>query len=194
MLHRLRHLGRWLDAADVGGWLMIYGGLGLIGLTLLTPAWLDLRHVAHDRRRVQAHWQQLRDQHLRYAAFLDAARSDDPLLLQRLAWWELNLKPAGVEPLLPPQLAKGRLGSFQQMLAAPTESPPTDTRANDPPASRLVRWTTGPHRPILLVAGAVLIGLGLISNLDPRDPGDPGTAGRDADPDADDGDTARGLD
>ena len=83
----------------VPGWLFLLSGMALIGLTVLVKPWMQCNQLRrqHDLMQVQA--QNLGHQQEAYQRFYSMLQSRDPVLLQRLAYHYLNLKPVGVAVL-----------------------------------------------------------------------------------------------
>lgn len=97
--------------AALPGWLLLGAGLALMAAVVLTPAWLDWHKLAWQREVVEAQSEHLAAQAARYERFHVALRRDDPVVLERLAYVELGLKPADKTPLpgapLTPGLEEG---------------------------------------------------------------------------------------
>lgn len=163
----LRGVSDGIERADLGGWLPLLGGLGLIALTVLAPAYRDVQQARTQRARLNleavAHVEQLR----RYEELIASVRRDDPIILQRLAWHELRLKPVGAEVLGGRPADRRPRAAYDQWVqphrAAIASEPPLL-----PPDSLADRLVNGPRRPVLLVIGAALIGYGLFTSLRPR--------------------------
>lgn len=82
--------------SHVPGWMFLLGGMALIGLTVLVKPWVqcDQLRRQHDLMQAQAH--SLGRQQEAYQRFYSMLQSRDPVLLQRLAYHYLSLKPVGV--------------------------------------------------------------------------------------------------
>ena len=74
---------------------MLAGGLALLAMATLTPAWLELNRLDEQRARMQQQARAMTDQTGRYDAFLAAVLADDPVLIERLAYTQLRLEPVG---------------------------------------------------------------------------------------------------
>ena len=144
------------------GWLFLIGGLALLGLTLVMPGWMSLRELEWQRDVMQTQLEHLQAQHERYAAFFAALQSDDPVLLEHLAYTQLHFKPAGKE-LLP----SGESGELSASIAAWLHEPLPQVGAQIEPLapinSSLVRLTTGYSRFVLFGAAIACIGAGVAS-------------------------------
>lgn len=90
-------------AAALPGWLLLIGGLALLAMAVLTPAWLEHERLAWERDVLAAQTEHLSEQAERYAELHTALAEEDPVLLERLAFVELGLKPVDKTPLLPEQ-------------------------------------------------------------------------------------------
>ena len=77
------------------GWLFLVGGLALIALALLTPAWVDCCQLRWQRDmlgdRVEG-WANVKQ---RCQQYHEALQSDDPVLIECLAFDHLRFKPVG---------------------------------------------------------------------------------------------------
>jgi len=71
------------------------GGMALIAMTLLTPAWVQCRQLNWHRQLMRVQADRLAQQEQAYRQFDQDLESHDPVLLQRLAFSYLHLKPAG---------------------------------------------------------------------------------------------------
>lgn len=87
--------------AALPGWLLLAGGLALVALAVLTPQWMENQRLAWQRTVLEAQTRHLTDQAQRYAELHEALAEGDPVLLERVAFVELGLKPRGKQPLLP---------------------------------------------------------------------------------------------
>ena len=170
-LRRRRTIHHLLEALP--GWLLTVSGLVLLGLALLTPVWMSCRELSWQHELMQVQVEQLSAQKQRYQWFDQALDRDDPVLLERLAYTQLNLKPVGKTLLSEPARWDGPLlvtnPDIQALLAAddgarlPAEDcsaqtwlarPMPTVAAYQPVQSRLTRLTTG-HSRVLLMIGAV---------------------------------------
>lgn len=88
-------------AAALPGWLLLVGGLALVALGVLTPQWLENERLAWRQTVLTAQTAHLTAQAERYTELHQALAEEDPVLLERVAFVELGLKPVGKTPLLP---------------------------------------------------------------------------------------------
>lgn len=84
------------------GWMFLLSGLTLLGFAIITPAWQECRELEQQRELLKLQAQRISEQSLAYAQFEKALATDDPVLLERLAFFHLRLKPAGATPLIGP--------------------------------------------------------------------------------------------
>lgn len=158
------------------GWLLVLCGLAIVGAAVLIPAWLEVRQLTwqHDVMALQAG--QLETQAQGYERFREALASDDPVLLERLAYVHLRLKPAGVTPLFATSSRRGQeasildpSASIDAWLHTPLPQEGVDYRPYQPIQSRMVRLTTGLSRLVVLGAGLCFIAAGLAATPMPDD-------------------------
>jgi len=148
-------------------------GVGVIGLALLAPTALEVRQLHARRAAAKGAHAQLTAEKANYVRFVRSVRRGDRLLLQRLALQELHLKPAGartIELISTRRPPVEQRASYVPWLDAGQATATEPQPAPDAPwpiaaDSTLVRLTTGPSRPLVLVAGCVLVGMGLITSL-----------------------------
>lgn len=164
---------RFLDRllAPLPAHLFIISGMTLLGLAMVMPAWLESRELAWRVSLMKVQAERLSEQAKGYREFNDALAADDPVLLERLAFYHLRLKPAGSEPLMAafPASTTARTPtaaatpSIEQMLHRPLPDPGNTTTPYQPPRTRLVLLTTGPMRMGVILAGALCLLAGLTS-------------------------------
>jgi len=168
--------------SHVPGWMFLLSGVALIGLTVLVKPWMqcDQLRRQHDLMQVQAH--NLGCQQEAYQRFYSMLQSRDPVLLQRLAYHYLNLKPVGVAVLhgfadgpssaMPRGLADWD-GPASRFVSGPEPSdtveswlyrPVPDALPSLPEAqTRLVRLTSGWQRFVVIGAGLLCLGAACLS-------------------------------
>lgn len=170
----------WSERAATGsaglpGWMLMLCGLAIVGAALLIPPWLEVRQLAWQKQVMELQATQLETQAHTYERFREALASDDPVLLERLAFVHLRVKPVGVEPLAVPVLRGGGAGilepsaSIDAWLHTPLPREGVDYRPYQPIQSRLVRLTTGLSRLVLLGAGLCFVAAGLMATPWPDD-------------------------
>jgi len=162
-------------------WVYLLAGLGLLGATVLVPAWLDLKDIRWQRDALQAEVESYKQQVQRYERFSAALDRRDPGLIQRLAQQQFNLstpgervmtlQTVGVERasqrLLPdpycvdPLQRAAPVDGIDALLARTAPAPPPDPKAEPIRASMIVRLTTGEHRMGLVAVGGIFFFVGL---------------------------------
>ena len=169
----------------VGGllsWVFVTVGVGAIAAATLIPAYLDTLDTREQRKLIEIKAQQLREERDRYNDFYLALQANDPILLERLAFTQLRLKPVGTDT--------ADLGPIDA--AAVIDSPDPDTihqvamqwrssqsveywlsrpdlkrqaqmtvEIQRPRDTRLIRTATGEYRPFVAGFGALVLLLGV---------------------------------
>ncbi|MEM8783262.1 MAG: hypothetical protein AAGE65_10475 [Planctomycetota bacterium] len=171
-------LGRAIDALP--GMVMVLGGLALIAMATLVPAWRELDRLDAQRAFIAQQAEALIDQQQRYEDFHTALAAEDPVLLERLAYTQLRREPidrktvesGGVSEALSPsaavldELPPGDIDRWLRVEppspgeseAWPDASPAATAGAS---SSRMVRLAGGTMRFVLLAAGAMCVVAGL---------------------------------
>ncbi|MEX0653341.1 MAG: hypothetical protein WD534_01245 [Phycisphaeraceae bacterium] len=122
--------------AALPGWLFLIGALTLLALMLLTPAWLHGREMAWKQQFMQAQLEHLEAQQQRYQQFHAALQSHDPVLLERLAFTHLRLKPADKQLLDP--------AGSTAMVATPSGPAGSATPGDRLPSAAVEAWLAEP--------------------------------------------------
>ena len=167
-------------AVHLPGWFFLICGLALIGLTVVLPVRRDLARMQWRRDLMQLQTDRLAEQRDSYDQFHAALTSDDPIVLQRLAYYQLHLKPAGTDPLAPPGAPTSASDSgetqdwddmptIEALLHRPVPREGVNCRAPLPPDSRLTRLTSGTSRLILLAVGLVFVYVGMLLPIGTED-------------------------
>ncbi len=159
-------------------WVMLLAGIVTVAATLLVGPYLENRQLDWQRQVIQQRATVHDSQRQAYDRMLVALKSDDPILLQRLAYHYLRLKPTGARLLTPtnpttnlraattpsPTLAPlgERVTTIETWMAQGMPPPPVLPAPQTTLDARLVRLTTGPLRPMVAAAGALAIALGLV--------------------------------
>jgi len=81
------------------GWLLFLGGFAVLGAAILLPSWRTARQLAAQRSVLRLQAEHLASQQEAYGRFHEALAQRHPVLLQRLAFGHLGLKPVGTEML-----------------------------------------------------------------------------------------------
>ncbi len=172
MLGRCAPFLRFVD--HLAGWLLLTCGMAMLGAAVLAPAWHGAWKLASQRDVLRAQVQHLGEQERSYRRFHQALAQNDPVLLQRLAYQYLRLKPVATTllrlPGEPYALHDGGLGDesepaqvdlgvgawLHRPLPAATAAPAFHR------ASRLATIMEGPARLTLLVSGVVCLLMGML--------------------------------
>lgn len=168
--------------APVGrGWMLLVAGMVLLGSGLVVQTWSQCRELDWYHRLMLIQERQLTRQEEKYRGFHDALASADPVLIERLAYHVLHLKPVGAAIIptpapspfayparrsvtavgtqpQPPQQAS----SIEDWLNVPIPQLNVDYPPPQPVRSALVRMSTGTKRLGVILVGAICIGLGLL--------------------------------
>jgi cell division protein FtsL len=163
--------------AQVPGWLFLLVGLTLVALAVLTPAWMGCQRSAWRHEVMQARAEAAQREHRRYQQFHTALKQGDPLLLERLAYAQLRMKPTDTRLAGPPADSPVPGGSDARPRTGPTGEPamlpivdwlavpmPRVGQQLDPfqpRDTRLTRLATGPSRWVMLAAGLLFAVAGL---------------------------------
>jgi hypothetical protein len=162
MLRLLRKFGDLLDALDLGGWLCVVSGMAIVSVTVLAPAWLDVRELRYEQAILRRQAALLDARRQNYEGFVQAIERDDPMLLTRLAWHHLRLSWLEPQVVEVGQAVDGQTLRVDEWMR-PTASQLPAVEPLDPlPESRLVRLVLGPPRPWVLAMGGWLILVGLL--------------------------------
>ncbi len=171
------------------GWLMMAAGLAVLGACLLFPVWQENQQLQWRLNLMRQQADRLAQLDRDYQRFHEAIVQRDPILLQRLAFYHLRLKPTDADLLLPvqPLTPDWSTVSLQRNLAAPSAvaAPPLPVETllsthiptaldvpPPPPApdTLLMRLTIGDLRPVGLSLGLVIVYLGLVWPREERTP------------------------
>ncbi|MHC4997188.1 MAG: hypothetical protein ACYTGQ_19290 [Planctomycetota bacterium] len=165
MAKTLNFIGDTLDRVDAAGWLLLVCGVAVIAITVLIPPWLSEKQL---ESQAQALYRQAcLDEILltNSQAFVRALERGDPLLMQRLAYHHLNLKPIGAEVIFDSALQTDQPVPSMDQWVRPTLAPiHVNAEKYTLPDTRLVRLITGASRPWVLAMGGWLVLMGLLMN------------------------------
>lgn len=166
MPRRTVTIGSLLDRLDIGGWLLLITGGAIIGFTLLAPAWRDLKVLEHRRDGIAYQAALLGTNIQNYNQFLEDLENEDPVLMERLAWYQLHMQPKGTQALdeMTP-MDDSRKGNPIEWLKPAID--PTFHHASQPnlPDTRLMRLALGPARPWVMALGAWLLFFALLTKI-----------------------------
>lgn len=121
----LRPLWRFTERvlAPLPGWMFLISGMAIVGLALLVPTWMEWRELKWRLDLMRLQTQRIVEQHDRFKQFNEALASDDPILLERLAFYHLSLKREGLTPL-----QVGTVAAPAKPLISRTSNPAPDAR------------------------------------------------------------------
>lgn len=74
-------------------------GLTLVAIGILVPAWEESRKLAWDLDLMREQQRRLASQEKNFKQFDDALAADDPIVIERMAYLQLRLKPVGTDPI-----------------------------------------------------------------------------------------------
>jgi hypothetical protein len=158
--------------SQLPGWLFLLTGLTLIALAVLTPAWLACREARHRHAVIEARAEAVARETDRYRQFHTALKARDPLLLERLAYAQLRMKPADARLARPVpgggeatarQPAAPAMIPIADWLDVPTPRVGEQLDPYEPMNTRLTRLATGTSRWAMLAAGLCCAAGGLLA-------------------------------
>lgn len=177
MTARFGHV--WLRAAEhAPGFLAVVAGVAVLSAMVLVPAHRERERVEWRRDVMAAQADHLAALAERYDAFLHALAAGEPVLLERLAYSQLKLRPTGKSPM--PRGYDKRPGGAERYavdpgfsrlddpanlhawLSQPLPQVGRELAAHRPVRTRLDRLSTGQSRVGLIIAGGMLIFGGLL--------------------------------
>lgn len=178
--------------ATLPGWMLLLGGVAMVAMITLVPPWLECRRLDWQAQVMALQTQQLTGQQIAYEQFLTALREDDPVVVERMAYYHLRLKPVGTSTLdelqqmqttqaavynqlaghsygmvngaavLPLNKVWSTLPTIEDLLAKPLYRPSQYCPAGVVPDSRMVRLVSGPARHLMLGFGVLCLFFGLL--------------------------------
>jgi len=87
--------------AALPGWIMLVCGTAMVVVCLLGQSWLEQQRLMSHLQLIQQQARQMERQQVSYREFHQALKQQDPLLLERLAFYHLRLKPLNTQTLGP---------------------------------------------------------------------------------------------
>lgn len=156
--------------ASLPGWLLLLGGITLMAMALLTPAWLALRDLQWQQDVMEAQVHRLLQQQQRYAAFLAALESEDPVLLEHLAYTQLRMVPTGKDVLEGAGGIALADASVAEWLYQPMPRLGQEMPLLPELNSRMTRLTSGPMRMLLCIAALTCAAAGVFWRGKTHDP------------------------
>jgi hypothetical protein len=152
-------------------------------MVLITPEWMGWRELVWQRDVLKIQSERLETQRASYEQFNDALAADDPVLLERLAFTQLRVKPAGKRLINDlwavagpdsgatpgaAQASDGQLYAGSEVIESWLASPQPVVGRDIQPLrvidSRLTRLTRGPARYVLLTVAVLCLVAGLLPN------------------------------
>jgi hypothetical protein len=157
-------------ACQLPDWVFLATGLAILTAALLVPPYLELRQLLWQRGLQAKQYQTMVQQTRDYRAVVRALDAHDPVLLERLAYPYLHLKPAGATPLLVsgPGAPADRFAPVDTWLQRPMPRVGVDYPAYAPLEAPWLRYVTGSLRLPAIKVGIILIFLSLIPVTRPR--------------------------
>lgn len=145
------------------GWLYLLAGAILIAAMVLIAPADDLAQIRHRRDRLVGLESDAIAKLQGYETFLEAIDEADPMLVRRLAAAQLNLVPESSKPI---GLIGVELDAHVDHWIRETLPPPTRVQPPLVKDSWLRRLASGPTRLWAILAGAVLVFIGLLPQAD----------------------------
>ena len=186
MLKRFFHL---VDVVlrPVPGWMFVLCGLALVAIGILVPAWEESRKLAWELDLMREQQRRLAAQEQSFKQFDDALAADDPIVIERMAYLQLRLKPIGTDPIearirnqipqragapgMPADPAHPPLPpSVEQLLYKEMPQPGVNYPDYQPINTRLTRLATGWSRLALMAVGLLFIAGGLLASNTRHEP------------------------
>jgi len=180
----------------LSGWLLLCAGLSILAAGVLLPTWraTESLRVQRDQMFEQAQWMQR--QRETFSSVREAVVGGDPIILERLAFHHLRLKPENaqlvrvdeqvLQPGYPPSYGpitpvahENALPGFSVLVESletvddwalePMHPAPVATSPAEEPRTRLDRLTSGPTRLLTTGFGLVCLIGGLWFGARPSD-------------------------
>ena len=160
----MAYLGRLFDRLGIGGWAVMFAGLAVLAVTVLTPVWAQVQQLDQQRRLLALQAERLEAHVASYRTFADAMDRGDQILLRRLAWLQCRLKPVSalVHTSDGPGADDGQADCDIDRWLEASQPALTPSQLVSPlPDHILLRLTAGHRRLYLSVAGSLLLLTGL---------------------------------
>jgi hypothetical protein len=171
--------------AALPGWMLLLAGGAMVAMVTLVPAWVECRQLSWQTQVMKIQSQELAHQQKTYETFREALKNNDPVVVERMAYYHLRLKPVGArtldeldQPAVTDQdsdaVSEGASGgsggghvwrtlpTIEDLLARPMLQPGQYCPQDATPDSRMVRLATGPARHVLLAMGVLCLFFGLL--------------------------------
>jgi hypothetical protein len=159
-------------ACQLPDWIFLAAGVAICAAALLVPAYLENRQLLWQQGLQARQYQTMLRQEQDYRNTLRALDLNDPVLLERLAYPYLHLKPAGTTPMLVAGhgAPADRFAPVDVWLRRDMPKVGVDYPAYTPLESPWLRLVTGTMRLPALAVGAFMIFLSLLPVARTRGP------------------------
>ena len=171
--------GKWERIGRaVGAWSCVLGGVVLAATVALVPTWRDVGRLEAQRQVLAAQARDLQWQQQSYEQMRDALFTDDPVVLEYLAYHYLGLKPMDAGLVRESAGSQdARFVSVEHSLHRPLSGIEGRTYKAAGQRSRLAAVTTGWLGVGLMVVAFGCLGLGFYLSAGPRHRQGPVSAG-----------------
>ena len=151
-------------ACQLPDWIFLTAGIAICAAALLVPAYLENRQLLWQQGLQAKQYQTMQQQEQDYRGTLRALDANDPVLLERLAYPYLHLKPVGATPMLVGGhgAPADRFAAVDVWLQRPLPRGCVDYPAYTPIESPGLRFVTGAMRVPALAVGAFMIFLSVL--------------------------------
>ncbi len=179
MTRRMLHHG-YAALWEIPMWVFLWIGLAIVAAVLLVGPYLEVRQMRWQREYIQMQSARLAQQRDDYQRMLVSLEQNDPVLIQRLAFHYLHLKPKGVQLVGQPDMGRGgvmftssgtgiqprfvaeRSATVDQWLYRSMPVIGKDLQPFSTWDTIITRLAAGPQRLLVAVVGGLCILLGLI--------------------------------
>lgn len=171
MMQRSRELF-CVVAGHSPGYLSVLAGVAVLAAMVLVPAHLELERTKWRRDVMAAQASHLAELAERYRSLNRALAREDPVLLERLAYAQLRLRPVSKRAIPSASPPVGAIGAAAARLDDPTDihawlrrplpEVGRELTPHRPVRTRLARLAEGRSRVGLVIAGGVLVFGGLL--------------------------------
>ncbi len=179
MARRMLHHG-YAALWEIPMWVFLWIGLAVVAAVMLVGPYLEVRQMRWQREYIQMQSSRLAQQRDDYQRMLVSLEQHDPVLLQRLAFHYLHLKPKGVQLVGSPDMGRAgvmftstgtgiqprfvaeRSATVDQWLYRSMPVVGKDLQPFSTWDTIITRLAAGPQRLLVAVVGGLCILLGLI--------------------------------
>lgn len=147
---------------EVGAWSCVLGGMVLMAMVAMVPAWWNVGRLEAQRQVLAAQVHDLQWQQQNYELISNALFTDDPAVLEYLAYHYLGLKPLDAGMVRESVGSQdGRFMSVEHWLHRPLLGTEGQTYKATGDQGRAIAMTVGGPGMGLLVVASGCLGLGL---------------------------------